>query len=82
MATAAAQPIGMAPDAFDGNPAKAEPFWNSLKNYYNINDVVYTDEGWKVAATLTHFKIETSARDWASDRLATTLGATPINYGT
>jgi len=33
------------------------------------------------AAALTHFKMGTSAGDWASDHLATTLGATPINYG-
>jgi hypothetical protein len=82
MAAAATRPIGTAPDAFDGNPAKAEPIWNSLKNYYNINNVVYTDEGWKVAAALTHFKMGTSAGDWASDCLATALGATPINYST
>jgi hypothetical protein len=72
----------MAPDAFNGNLAKAEPFWNSLENYYNINNAVYMDEGRKVAAALTHFKMGTSARDWASDCLATALGATPINYGT
>jgi hypothetical protein len=72
----------MAPDAFNGNLAKAKSFWNSLENYYNINDAVYTDEGQKVAAALTHFKMGTSAGDWASDHLATALGATPINYGT
>jgi hypothetical protein len=71
----------MAPDAFDGNPEKAKPFWNALENYYNINDAVYTDEGQKVTAALTYFKMGTSAGDWASDCLATTLGATPINYG-
>jgi hypothetical protein len=31
---------------------------------------------------LTHFKLGTPARDWASDRLATTLAATPVDYGT
>jgi hypothetical protein len=44
--------------------------------------VVYTDEEQKVVATLTHFKMGTLAGDWASDCLATTLGATPINYST
>jgi hypothetical protein len=68
----------MTPDAFNGNPAKAESFWNALENYYTLNDAVYTNEGQKVAATLTHFKMGTSARDWASDHLATALGATPI----
>jgi Retrotransposon gag protein len=82
MAQAPPRPIGMAPDTFDRNPAKAEPFWNALKNYYTINNVVYADEGRKVAAALTHFKMRTSAGDWASDRLATALGATPINYST
>jgi hypothetical protein len=74
--------IGSTPNAFDGNLAKAESFWNALENYYTLNDTVYTNEGQKVAAALTHFKMGTSAGDWASDRLATTLGATPITYGT
>jgi len=82
MAAAPPRPIGTAPDAFDGSSAKAEPFWNALENYYTLNDAVYTDEGRKVAAALTHFKMGTSAGDWASDRLATALGATPIDYGT
>jgi hypothetical protein len=33
MAAAPPQIIGTAPDAFDGNLAKAEPFWNALENY-------------------------------------------------
>jgi hypothetical protein len=82
MAAAPPRTIGSIPDAFDGNPAKAKSFWNALENYYTLNDAVYTNEGQKVAAALTHFKMGTSARDWASDRLATALGATPINYGT
>jgi hypothetical protein len=82
MAAAPPHSIGLVPDAFDRNPAKAESFWNALENYYTLNDAVYTNEGQKVAAALTHFKMGTSARDWASDHLATTLGATPIAYGT
>jgi len=82
MAAAPPRAIGTTPDAFDGNPAKAKSFWNALENYYTLNDVVYVNEGQKVAATLTHFKMGTSARDWASDHLATALGATPITYGT
>jgi hypothetical protein len=82
MAAAPPHAIGSIPDAFDGNPAKAKSFWNALENYYTLNDAVYTNEGQKVAAALTHFKMGTSAGDWASDRLATALGATPITYGT
>jgi hypothetical protein len=62
--------------------AKVEPFWNALENYCTLNDAVYANEGQKVAAALTHFKMGTPARDWASNCLATALGATPINYGT
>jgi hypothetical protein len=82
MAAAPPCAIGSTPDAFDGNPAKAKSFWNALENYYTLNDAVYTNEGQKVAAALTHFKMGTSAGDWASDRLATALGATPVTYGT
>jgi hypothetical protein len=82
MAAAPPRTIGTTPDAFDGNLAKAESFWNALENYYTLNDAVYTNEGQKVAAALTHFKMGTSAGDWASDRLATALGATPITYRT
>jgi hypothetical protein len=72
----------MTPDTFDGNPAKAEPFWNALENYYTLNNAVYTNEGQKMVAALTHFKMGTSAGDWASDCLATTLGATLVTYST
>jgi hypothetical protein len=82
MAAAPPRAIETTPDAFDGNPAKAESFWNALKNYYTLNDAVYVNKGQKVAAAFTHFKMGTSAGDWASDRLATALGATPITYGT
>jgi hypothetical protein len=82
MAAAPPRIIGTAPDTFDGNLAKAEPFWNALENYYTLNNMVYTNKGQKVAAALTHFKMGTSARDWASHHLATTLGATPVTYGT
>jgi hypothetical protein len=71
----------LTPDASNGNSAKAEPFWNALENYYTLNNAIYANEGQKVTAALTHFKMGTSARDWASNHLATTLVATPINYG-
>jgi hypothetical protein len=82
MAAAPPRSIGSVPDAFDGNLAKAKSFWNALENYYTLNDAIYINEGQKVATALTHFKMGTSARDWASDCLATALGATPITYGT
>jgi hypothetical protein len=82
MAAAPPQAIRTTPDAFDRNPAKAKSFWNTLENYYTLNDAVYTNEGQKVVAALTHFKMGTSAGDWASDHLATALGATPITYST
>jgi hypothetical protein len=82
MANPPPRAVGTPPDAFDGNPARAEPFWNALENYYTLNNAVYTNQGQKVAATLTHFKLGTPAGDWASDRLSTTLSATPIDYGT
>jgi hypothetical protein len=82
MANPAPWAVGTPPDAFDGTPAKAEPFWNALENYYTLNNAVYANQGQKVAAALTHFKLGTSARDWASDHLSTALSATLINYGT
>jgi hypothetical protein len=82
MANPPPQAVGTTPDVFNGNLAKAKPFWNTLKNYYTLNDAIYTNEGQKVAATLTHFKLGTSAGDWASNCLSTTLAATPVNYST
>jgi len=76
------RPIETPPDLFDGSAAKAIPFWNLLANYYGINTDLYTTESRKVAAALTHFKLGTSAGDWASDQLSTALAATPVNYGT
>jgi hypothetical protein len=63
MAAAPPRAIRTTPDAFDGNLAKAKPFWNALENYYTLNDAVYVNEGQKVAAALIHFKIGTSAGD-------------------
>jgi hypothetical protein len=82
MANPPPQVVGTIPDAFDGIPAKAKPFWNALENYYTLNNAVYTNEGQKVMAALTHFKLGTPAGDWASNCLATALAATPVDYGT
>ena len=53
-----------------------------MANYYGINTNLYTTESRKVAAALTHFKLGTLARDWASDQLPTALAAMPVNYRT
>jgi hypothetical protein len=37
MAAAPPCTIGSVPDAFNGNPTKAESFWNTLENYYTLN---------------------------------------------
>ena len=74
--------LGMAPDPYDGSPDKAIAFWNTLANYYAINDGVYTTDTQKVSSALTHFKIGTPGGNWASDLMQTALAANPVNYGT
>jgi len=74
--------LGTAPDPYDGSPEKAIAFWNTLANYYNINDSVYTTNAQKVSSALTHFKIGTPGGNWASDLMHTALNANPVNYGT
>jgi len=74
--------LGTAPDPYDGSPNKAIAFWNTLANYYAINDAVYTTNAQKVSSALTHFKIGTPGGNWASDLMQTALAAQPINYGT
>jgi len=58
--------LGSAPEPFDGKSAHAKTFWNTLENYYYLNDSVFPNEGKKVAAALTHFKLGTLAGDWAA----------------
>ena len=60
--------LGAAPEPFDGKPEKAESFWNNLENYYYLNGDAYSNESKKVSSALTHFKIGTSAREWAQDQ--------------
>jgi len=74
--------LGTTPDPYDGSPNKAIAFWNTLANYYAINDGVYTTNAQKVSSALTHFKIGTSAGNWASDKMQTALAVQPPNYGT
>jgi len=74
--------LGTAPDPYDGSPEKAIAFWNTLANYYAINEAVYTTNAQKVSSALTHFKIGTPAGNWASDLMQTALAVQPPNYGT
>ena len=74
--------LGTVPDPYDGSPDKAIAFWNTLANYYAINEAVYTTNAQKVSSALTHFKIGTPAGNWASDLMQTALAAQPPNYGT
>jgi len=74
--------MGTAPDPYDGSPEKAIAFWNTLANYYNINEGIYTTNAQKVSSALTHFKIGTPGGNWASDLMQTALAVQPANYGT
>jgi len=74
--------LGTVPEPYDGSPDKAIDFWNTLTNYYNINNGVYTTNAQKVSSALTHFKIGTPGGNWASDLMHTALNANPVNYGT
>jgi len=74
--------LGSTPDPYDGNPTKAQAFWNTLANYYTMNDAVYNTDDKKVPAALTNFKAGTRGGDWASDRIAEALAANPTNYRT
>jgi len=67
------QILGTAPDPYDGSLDKAIAFWNTLTNYYTINDGVYTTNTQKVSSALTHFKIGTPGGNWASDLMHTAL---------
>ena len=74
--------LGSTPDPYDGNPTKAQAFWNTLANYYTMNDVVYNTNDKKVPATLTNFKTGTQGGDWARNCIAEALAANPQNYRT
>jgi hypothetical protein len=73
--------LGTAPKSFNGSADKAIAFWNTLENYYTTNTAVYDTEDKKISAALTHFKLETQAGEWASDRMAAALAAAPQTYG-
>jgi len=77
-----AKMLGSPPKPFKGKLVKAEAFWNTLENYYYLNEANYADKQKKISSALTYFKIGTSAGEWAQDRQKTALAATPINFGT
>jgi hypothetical protein len=74
--------LGTAPKNFNGSADKAIAFWNTLKNYYTANALIYDTEDKKILAALTHFKLSMQAREWASDHMAAALTAAPVTYGT
>jgi len=76
------QILGTAPDPYNGFPEKAIAFWNTLANYYTINDGVYAMDTQKVSSALTYFKIGTPGGNWASDQMQTALATNPVTYGT
>ena len=83
MSTAANPPaklLGSAPEPFDSSSSKADAFWTSLANYYYLNADVYPLEGKCIASALTHFKLGTSAGEWAKDRQEATLATNPIDF--
>jgi hypothetical protein len=74
--------LGSAPEPFDGASNKAETFWTALENFYFVNQDAYTDENKRVAAALTHFKLGSTAAEWAKDRQKAALAVSPPNFGT
>jgi hypothetical protein len=81
MSIASAKPLGTAPEQFDGTSSKAENFLSALRNYYYLNEALYSGDNRKVAFALTHFKIGTPAGEWARDKQNVALTTSPINFG-
>ena len=79
--TASTKVLGTAPEAFDGTASKAEGFLGALRNYYYLNESLYPDDSKRVASALTHFKVGTSAGEWARDHQDAAQKQTPIDYG-
>ena len=67
MAAPATKLFGMAPEQFDGTSAKAKTFLSALQNYYYLNSDLFSSQSCHVASTLSHFKVGTSAGEWACD---------------
>jgi hypothetical protein len=81
-AAASTRILGSAPEPFDGASNKAETFWTALENYYYVNHDIYSDENKCVAVALTHFKLGSTAAEWAKDRQKAALTLSPPDFGT
>ena len=75
-------PVRAPPEAYDGKASSAIAFWNTLENYYMVNSTVYANEKARIQLALTHFKLGTQAREWASNWISKALSANPVDYGT
>lgn len=73
---------GSAPEPFDGSSSKAEAFWTLLASYYYLNRDLYPTESDRIAAALTHFKLGSTAGEWAKDLQKTALALTTPDFGT
>jgi len=73
--------LRIAPEPYNGKGDTAITFWNSLENYFTVNEATYDTNQKKVSSALTYFKQGTQAGNWASDRIAAALAANPIAYG-
>jgi hypothetical protein len=73
--------IGSPPESYDGSGHKAESFWSSLETYYFLNQDVFRTDSKHIASALTHFKLGTSAGEWARDRQQTALALTNPDFG-
>jgi len=81
MSTSTPKLIGSPPESYDGSGRKAESFWSSLETYYFLNQDVFQTDSKRVASALTHFKLGTSAGEWARDRQQTALALTNPDFG-
>jgi hypothetical protein len=81
MSTPTPKLIGSPPKSYDGSGHKAESFWSSLETYYFLNQDVFRSDSKRVASALTHFKLGTSAGEWARDRQQTALALTNPDFG-
>jgi hypothetical protein len=73
--------LGSAPEPFDGTSANAEAFWTNLANYYFLNQDLHSTTSKRIASALTHFKLGTSAGEWAKDRQQAALANSPPDFG-
>ena len=82
MSTSTPKVVGTPPEPFDGTASKAESFLSALQSYYYLNEAIFLNESWRVAAMLSHFKVGTPAGEWARDKQEAVLAARTIDYGT